>query len=230
MRVRFPSPIPSSVRRCRTAVSSLGFQSSYAGANPATDSTLSPFTLRSASGEAMTISTNPALVHSLGANERWVRLPPLRLHFRHCSKDGTQPCEGCWLRFKSSRWHYTRAAEVSLPRTVNPLTQAVDTRSFATRPRVSCLRAADVRDRLMTTELGARSLRTSLSCPLSQSVLGTAAAHSRVRDGSIPSAATTRVTPRSQCLWFEASSLGEKDKSSFDSRVRFPSVAPLEVV
>jgi hypothetical protein len=31
--------------------------------------------------------------------------------------------------------------------------------------------------------------------------------------------------PPSQCLWFEASSLGEKDKSSFDSRVRFPSVA-----
>jgi hypothetical protein len=33
------------------------------------------------------------------------------------------------------------------------------------------------------------------------------------------------LMPPSQCLWFEASSLGEKDKSSFDSRVRFPSVA-----
>ena len=79
MRVRVPSPIPFTARRCRTAVSSLVFHSSYAGANPATDSTLSPFTLRSASGEAMTDSTNHASVRSLGANERWVQLPPLRL-------------------------------------------------------------------------------------------------------------------------------------------------------
>lgn len=66
-------------------------------------------------------------------------------------------------------------------------------RSLASCP---CFRVSRAGRRSLPTDCLYRAsrsrYRTSLTRPLSQSVLGTAAAHSCVRDGSIPSAATRR--------------------------------------
>jgi hypothetical protein len=65
--------------RCRTAVSTSVSRTDNTGSIPVTDTALAR---RGASGEAMTVSVNHASVRSLGANERWVRVPPPRLRRR----------------------------------------------------------------------------------------------------------------------------------------------------
>lgn len=94
--VRF-QPVPPAICPCWITVSPAVSRAARAGAIPARDASAV------ISGETTIGSANPAPVRSFGANERRVRFPPLRPH--HRSKDGTQGCEACWLRFESSRWY-----------------------------------------------------------------------------------------------------------------------------